>query len=444
MQFDQLMLDENIQTTGIIIGVVFFTGNLIEFFYSFYKKKNYYPFHSLVINFSIALMQQLTDVFNKVIFFAGFYYVQQHYSIQQFLGWRQIRIDFPFSISTAFPFVEINFYMLFVWLFILVVADFCQYWLHRLSHEVNIMWAGHIVHLSQEAYNYSVALRQSFIESIYTWIFYLPLAFFGVPWQLFIMAYAISLIWQFFVHTRFVNKLGWLEKVFATPSHHRVHHGKNPQYIDKNYGALFIFWDKLFGSFEPEIEAVDYGITVPLQTQNPVWVNIHHHVHIFRMASKVSGISSKLNIIFGKPDFIPSALEEEYLKLKTLQKPETKAIPILKRFYIFFNFLFTALSGFLLVNYYEESNNLLIFLPLSVMIVIGFTINIALLENEKWADYAEVTKLILTGVAGAVLLNTNLSKLTGIILLCTAGCMLFYTWLIARNYEQRINATLQK
>lgn len=189
---------------------------------------------------------------------------------------------------------------------------------------------------------------------------------------------------------------------------------------------------------------MDYGITVPLQTQNPVWVNIHHHVHIFRMASKVSGVFSKLNIIFGKPDFVPNDLEEEYFKLKALQKPETNAILLLKRFYIFFNFLFTALSGFLLVNYYEESKNLLIFLPLSVMIVIGFTINIALLENKKWADYAEVTKLILTGVAGAVLLNTNLSKLTGIILLCTAGCMLFYTWLIARNYKQRIKATLQK
>ncbi len=114
MQFDQLMLDENIKTTGIIIGAVFIAGNLIEFFYSNFKKKNYYTFQSLVINFSIALLQQLTDVFNKVIFFAGFYYVQQHYSIQQFLGWEQISIDFPFSISAAFPFVEINFYMLFV------------------------------------------------------------------------------------------------------------------------------------------------------------------------------------------------------------------------------------------------------------------------------------------------------------------------------------------
>lgn len=168
MQFDQLMLDENTKTTGIIIGAVFIAGNLIEFFYSNFKKKNYYTFQSLVINFSIALLQQLTDVFNKVIFFAGFYYVQQHYSIQQFLGWEQISIDFPFSISAAFPFVEINFYMLFVWLFILVVADFCQYWLHRLSHEVNIMWAGHIVHHSMEEYNYAVALRQSFIESAYT------------------------------------------------------------------------------------------------------------------------------------------------------------------------------------------------------------------------------------------------------------------------------------
>lgn len=444
MQFKELMLDENIQITGIVIGVVFVAGNLIEFLYANFKKQNYYSFHSLVINFSIALLQQLTDVFNKVIFFAGFYYVQQHYSIQHLLGWKQIRIDFPFTVSATFPFVEINFYTLFVWLFILVLADFCQYWLHRLSHEVNIMWAGHIVHHSQEAYNYSVALRQSFIESIYTWIFYLPLAFFGIPWQLFIMAYAISLIWQFFVHTRLIDKLGWLENVFATPSHHRVHHGKNPQYIDKNYGALFIFWDKLFGTFEPEMEAVNYGITIPLQTQNPVWVNIHHHVHIFKMVFKSGGISDKLNTLFGEPDFIPAGLEEEYVKLKMLQKPEPNTIPLIKRFYIFFNFLLTALAGFLLVNYYEESKNLLLFFPVSLLVAISFSINISLLENKKWADYAEVTKLILTVVAGVVLLNTNLFKLTGIILLGTAGCMLLYTWLIAKNYEHSINATLQK
>ena len=192
MNADKFMLNANIQTTGIIIGSVFIAGNAAEFIYSIYKKKDTYSFQALVINFSIALLQQLTDIFNKVIFFLGFDSVQQHYSIQQLLGLQNVKTDFPFAVSVVFPFVEINVYILFVWLFILVIADFCQYWLHRLSHEVNIMWAGHIVHHSMEEYNYAVALRQSFIESLYTWIFYLPLAFFGIPWQLFIMAYAIS------------------------------------------------------------------------------------------------------------------------------------------------------------------------------------------------------------------------------------------------------------
>lgn len=333
--------------------------------------------------------------------------------------------------------------MLFVWLFILVVADFCQYWLHRLSHEVNIMWAGHIVHHSMEEYNYAVALRQSFIESAYTWMFYLPLAFFGIPFSLFIMAYAVSLIWQFLVHTRLIGKLGWMEKILATPSHHRVHHGKNPRYIDKNYGALFILWDKLFGTFEPEVEAVDYGITVPLQTQNSIWVNIHHHVHIFRMASKTAGVSNKLKIIFGKPALVPADIQSEYEQLKRLQKPQFATLPTIKEFYIFFNLLLTALSGFLVVNYYNETQILRVFLPASVLVAVGFSVNIALLENKKWADYAEVIKLILMVLLGLGLINISLYKITGIVLASIAILMLIYTCFIARNYH-RMHTTLKK
>lgn len=443
MNLDVLMLDENIKTTGIIIGIVFITGNLLEFIYSNYKKKNFYSFQALIINFSVALLQQLTDVFNKVIFFIGFYYVQQHYSIQKLIGLQTIKVDFPFTFSSVFPFFSVNIFMLFVWLFILVIADFCQYWLHRLSHEVNIMWAGHIVHHSMEEYNYAVALRQSFIESLYTWIFYLPLAFFGIPFSLFIMAYAISLIWQFFVHTRLINKLGFIENILMTPSSHRVHHGKNEQYIDKNYGALFILWDKIFGTFEPEIETVDYGITVPVQTQNPVWVNVHQHIHIFKMAAKTNGFNNKLKIIFGKPAFVPSDIENEYQQLKLLKKPITHQLPELKGFYIFFNFLFTALSGFLLVNYYEETRNLFVFLPFALFIVFSFSINISLLENKKWADYAEIMKLVVLLVLGAVFVNRDFYKIIGIAMISISVSMLLYTWYIAKEYRQGI-INLQK
>lgn len=441
MRLDKLMYDENIKVTGILIGVIFVLGNLLEFSYSNYKKKDHYSFNALIINFSIALLQQLTDVFNKVIFFLGFYYIQQHYSLQQLIGLKTIKVDFPFSVTAAFPFISINFYMLFVWLFILVVADFCQYWLHRLSHEVNILWAGHIVHHSMEEYNYAVALRQSFIESVYTWIFYLPLAFFGIPWQLFIMAYAISLIWQFLVHTRFIDKLGFIEYILMTPSSHRVHHGKNPQYIDKNYGALFVFWDKLFGTFEPEVEPVEYGITIPIQTQNPIWVNIHHHLHILKMMQKTKSFKNKIGVLTGKPGFIPSDIAHEFQLLKAMQKPDIAALPTLKSSYIFFNFLLTALSGFLLVNYYNETSNLLVFLPLATFITGSFAINISLLENKKWADYAEVAKLIILLVAGIILSHWSFLKIMGISTSIIATFMLAYTCLIAKNYQQSISTS---
>lgn len=439
MDFSTIMHDRNLQVTGVVIVSLFIVGNLAEFIYSYYKQKQYYTYHSFLINISIALLQQLTDTFNKIVFFMGFVFVQEHYSIQRILHWKELEIDFPFTLSSHFPFLQVNGYMLFIWLFILVVADFCQYWLHRLSHEVNILWAGHIVHHSMEEYNYTVALRQSFIESIYTWLFYLPLAFFGIPWSLFIMAYAISLIWQFFVHTRLIGKLGFLENILATPSHHRVHHGKNPQYIDKNYGALFIVWDKFFGTFEPEDEAVDYGITVPLQTQNPIWVNIHHHLHIFRMISKTKGFINKWKIFFGKPAFIPLDIESEYQKLKLLTKPNEIRLPAVKSVYLFFNFLFTALSGFLLVQYFEATFNIFSFLPLALLIAFSFAVNIALLERKKWADYAEVLKLLSVLAIGLWMYFSNSLNLSmAIIITTTASLMLAYTWVIAKMYRKNL------
>lgn len=439
MDFSTIIHDRNLQITGVVIVSFFIAGNLAEFIYSYYKHKQYYTYHSFLINISIAFLQQLTDAFNKIVFFMGFVFVQEHYSIQRILHWKELEIDFPFTLFSHFPFLQVNGYMLFIWLFILVVADFCQYWLHRLSHEVNIMWAGHIVHHSMEEYNYTIALRQSFIESIYTWIFYLPLAFFGIPWQLFIMAYAISLIWQFFVHTRLIGKLGFLENILATPSHHRVHHGKNPQYIDKNYGAFFIVWDKVFETFEPEVEAVDYGITVPLQTQNPICVNIHHHLHIFRMMSKTKGFVNKWKIFFGKPAFKPLDIESEYQKLKLLAKPKEVKIPTVKSVYLFFNFLFTALSGFLLVQYFEATFNILLFIPLALLIAFSFAVNIGMLEQKKWADYAEVLKLLSVLAIGLWMFFSNSMNLTmAILIITTTTVMLTYTWVIAKMYRKNL------
>lgn len=410
------------QTVGIVVASVFMAGVAVEFVLSRLLNKGYFSSAFLIINLSISFLQQLADVLSKVLFIGAFVYVQQHYSIQKILGWEDVAVVNPFS-----PF---NPLALFNYLFVIVLADFCQYWLHRFSHEVNILWAGHITHHSNNEYNYGVALRQNALENFYTWVFYLPLAFFGIPWQMFVAAYAVSLIWQFFVHTRLVNKMGVLEVFMSTPSHHRVHHGKNPQYIDKNYGAFFIIWDKLFGTFEPEVEAVEYGITEPLRNQNPVWSCVHHHVSIIKTIKAEPLWQQKLKWLFGKPSAIYATQKQAApYTITIVAQPE-------KKLYVFINFLLVAVGGFLLVNYYEQTHNLLVYLLALVSVVGSFSIFSALLENKRWADYAEVSRLVVMAMIGLAVMFTNQLQTVGAVLIGTALALLLFTWVIAGRYKK--------
>mgnify|MGYP002714520603 FL=1 len=154
-----------------------------------------------------------------------------------------------------------------VWIFAFVFYDFCYYWNHRLGHERNVLWAAHAVHHQSEDYNLSTALRQTSTGFICGWIFYLPMALVGVPPLVFLTVAALNLLYQFWVHTRHIPKLGWFEWLFITPSNHRVHHAQNPIYMDRNYGGVFIVWDRLFGTFQEELdeEPVIFGVTVPLE-----------------------------------------------------------------------------------------------------------------------------------------------------------------------------------
>lgn len=416
-----LAVDKITEVVGMVIAGVFVTGIVAEFLLSRVLKKNYFSSEFLIINLSIASLQQLTDVLSKVIFITAFIFVQQHYSIQKILGWKEI--------EAANPFYPFNILLLLNYIFVIVLADFCQYWLHRFSHEVNIMWAGHITHHSNTEYNYGVAIRQNALENIYTWVFFMPLAFLGIPWQMFVAAYAVSLIWQFLVHTRLVNKLGWLELFMSTPSHHRVHHGKNAQYIDKNYGAFLIVWDKLFGTFEPEVEEVEYGITKPLENENPVWSNVHHHVSIFKTVVAERDWKQKLKWIFGMPSKIYGDEKSISSAATTFtQQPE-------KKFYVFINYLITAAGGFWCMNYYEQSGNVPVYVAAFSAVVICFSIFSALLENKRWADYVEVARLVVIGIAGAAVAFNGQFFKVGILAVALATGLLLFTWLIAWRYR---------
>jgi sterol desaturase/sphingolipid hydroxylase (fatty acid hydroxylase superfamily) len=169
------------------------------------------------------------------------------------------------------------------WLILLFAEDLCYYWFHRISHESRLFWASHVVHHSSQKYNLSTALRQTWSGRFYSFVFWIPLLLIGFHPIMVMTQMAISLIYQYWIHTELIKKMpNWFETIFNTPSHHRVHHATNPQYLDRNHAGIFIIWDKLFGTFEPEVEKPVYGLVKNIETYNPVKIAFLEWVNMFR------------------------------------------------------------------------------------------------------------------------------------------------------------------
>ncbi len=189
------------------------------------------------------------------------------------------------------------------WVVLFFIDDLAYYIFHRVSHESRLFWNFHVVHHSSEQYNLSVAVRQSWFSGLLHWIFYAPVMLIGfAPWM-FAIVHGFNLIYQFWIHTRLIGKLpAWFEAIFNTPSHHRVHHGVNEPYLDKNYAGVLIVWDRLFGSFVEETETPRYGIIKPLRSYNALWANTHGWVEMFGAIRQTPGVRGKLACILGSPD----------------------------------------------------------------------------------------------------------------------------------------------
>ncbi|HEX5654507.1 MAG TPA: sterol desaturase family protein [Chitinophagaceae bacterium] len=202
-----------------------------------------------------------------------------------------------------------------VYIIAFFALDFAGYWVHRLQHVTNFFWNGHIVHHSSEEFNLACALRQSISSIVKTFaIFLLPAALLGVPAEVVNVVAPLHLFAQFWYHTQHINKMGFLEKIIVTPSHHRVHHAINPEYIDKNYGQIFIFWDKWFGTFQPELDNVPpvYGITRPVRTWNPIKINFMHFWLLLRDAWRTKSWREKFTLWFRHTGYRPPDVEEKY------------------------------------------------------------------------------------------------------------------------------------
>lgn len=195
------------------------------------------------------------------------------------------------------------------WAATLLGVDFLYYWFHRTSHGVAFMWAAHAVHHQSEDYNLSVALRQSWLQQFMSIWFYLPLALLGVPPVMFATMVAIDTLYQFWVHTELVGRLGPLEKVLMTPSHHRVHHGTDPQYVDRNHGGVLIVWDRLFGTYEPETTRPRYGTLSPLRSFEPLWANVQVWRLLWRKARAAGTWADKVRVWLKPPGWLPPGVE---------------------------------------------------------------------------------------------------------------------------------------
>lgn len=260
---------------------VFFVLIALELGYSVWKQRHWYHLADALTNIACGIGQQLTGIFVKSLLFAGYIFLYQHarfFTLPE--GW----------LSGIILFLGV---------------DFCYYWFHRLSHEINAIWATHIVHHQSEDYNLTVALRQSWFQAFFSNIFYLPLALLGFHPTLTLTVIAINTLYQFWIHTELIRSMGWFEWVFNTPSHHRVHHGSNPQYIDRNHGGTLIIWDRLFGTFEKEHEPVVYGITHPLRSWNPIWANLHYWRDLFLQASRFTRWTDRLRLFLAAPGWQP-------------------------------------------------------------------------------------------------------------------------------------------
>jgi alkylglycerol monooxygenase len=194
-----------------------------------------------------------------------------------------------------------------VWVLAIVAYDFCYYWNHRLGHESAVFWASHVVHHQSQEYNLSTALRQTSSGALLGWIFYLPMAVAGIPPQVFVVAAVISLLYQYWIHTEQVGKLGWFDRWFSSPSNHRVHHAVNDRYIDRNYGGITMLWDRLFGTFVEEDERCVYGTRAPLESWDPLWANLEVYADLARKSWQAQRWRDKLAVWLMPPGWQPAA-----------------------------------------------------------------------------------------------------------------------------------------
>jgi sterol desaturase/sphingolipid hydroxylase (fatty acid hydroxylase superfamily) len=269
----------------VLATPVFLALIALEFALGVARGRNTYRLHDALASIGLGIMSRLVDVFTA-LWTLGLYSAVS----DALAPWRW-PLDSPWT-----------------WFVALLFYDLCYYWHHRCGHTVALLWAAHVVHHQSEDYNLSTALRQSSSGWLLGWAFYLPMALAGVPPLVFGVVALIDLLYQYWVHTQQIGRLGWFDRWFCAPSNHRVHHAVNERYLDRNYGGILIVWDRLFGTFQPEDDAEPcvYGTRSPLRSFDPLWANLHTYAELLRDARATRRWRDKLRVFVAHPGWRPA------------------------------------------------------------------------------------------------------------------------------------------
>ncbi|MGW8123170.1 sterol desaturase family protein [Roseivirga echinicomitans] len=367
-----------------------------------------YRLNDAITNINCGVTSQVTGAFLKVLSIGLYTIIYEKFKI----------FDLPNS--------------LLVGVLAFIAYDFFYYWAHRMSHEVNLFWGGHSVHHQSEEYNLSVALRQSSTQIIWTFAFYIPMAVVGVHPLLLVTVSGFNLLYQFWIHTESIDKLPkWFEAVFNTPSHHRVHHARNPKYIDKNHAGTFIVWDKLFGTFKAEEERPIYGITKNLDSWNPVWANVAHYADMWGDIRTIPKMKDKIRYIFKKPGWLPDYMgghrAPQEVDVSSYKKFHTETAAQLNIYVLVQYVLLLGGTSLFLFNLAEmQVMDKVIFAGMIIFSVISFGV---LFENRSSGFVVESVRLIcITLVALYALGGVNTEPL--LIIIAAAFLILFQIWLM--------------
>jgi sterol desaturase/sphingolipid hydroxylase (fatty acid hydroxylase superfamily) len=379
-------------------------------------EKKYYRFADTITNLHLGIGSQAVALVVGVVFYVMYEYLYTRFSLIQ--------------LPSAW----------YIWLLCVVIYDFVYYWAHRWSHEWNIFWGAHVVHHQSEQYNLSVALRQPWFHNLIAFPLFSFFPFLGFETKLFFAAGVFVTLYQYWIHTQAIHKLPrWMEWIFNTPSHHRVHHAVNPQYIDRNYGAVFIIWDRIFGTFVPETEKPVYGITTKFRSFNPLWANVYYYIEMWQLASKMKRLKNKIKMIWAPPGVLPEPVNKD-VSFQHVEMFE-KELPIAQKIYVFVQFAVIVAGMALLMNSYAE-------LPwyyrlLFVGITIFSLLNIgAILEGKPYARYGEFLRISIGLVSISFIYYQQFKDWFWYMLpFLTILSVLFLLWLLLENY---INAFLKE